>query len=348
MQKEKMLSASDLSLFCYQLSLIFKSGIPILDGMEIFAKDMMDPRLKEVAQDMQQQLAQGYSLHSVIEKYKFFPVYLTSMVKIAEQTGNLQDELERLSDYYEQTDRLNNKIKSAVTYPLILLVLMAGVILFLVLKVLPMFHEILLSLGGDIPVSTKIMIDLANILKTYALAIIGILIIAIALLLYYFKSQKNIESGDKILFKLPWINATYKKIISARLANAMTMMLKAGSSFDEALDMSKKSVGNAYVESLLEAARLNIINGSDPVKELDNLGIFPVLFMKMLKIGHMTGELESSLSKISVIYDKEVEKSLSKITTMIEPALVTILSLIIGVVLFTVMLPLINIIAAIG
>ena len=211
-----------------------------------------------------------------------------------------------------------------------------------------MFHEILLSLGGDIPVSTKIMIDLANILKTYALAIIGVLIVAIALLLYYFKSQKNIESGDKILFKLPWINATYKKIISARLANAMTMMLKAGSSFDEALDMSKKSVGNAYVESLLEAARLNIINGSDPVKELDNLGIFPVLFMKMLKIGHMTGELESSLSKISVIYDKEVEKSLSKITTMIEPALVTILSLIIGVMLFTVMLPLINIIAAIG
>ena len=126
------------------------------------------------------------------------------------------------------------------------------------------------------------------------------------------------------------------------------MMLKAGSSFDEALDMSKRSVGNAYVESLLEAARLNIINGSDPVKELDNLGIFPVLFMKMLKIGHMTGELESSLSKISVIYDKEVEKSLSKITTMIEPALVTILSLIIGVMLFTVMLPLINIIAAIG
>jgi type IV pilus assembly protein PilC len=125
-------------------------------------------------------------------------------------------------------------------------------------------------------------------------------------------------------------------------------MLKAGSSFDEALDMSKKSVGNAYVESLLEAARLNIINGSDPVKELDNLGIFPVLFMKMLKIGNMTGELESSLSKISVIYDKEVEKSLSKITTMIEPALVTILSLIIGVMLFTVMLPLINIIAAIG
>ena len=202
--------------------------------------------------------------------------------------------------------------------------------------------------GGDIPVSTKIMIDLANILKTYALAIIGVLIIAIALLLYYFKSQKNIETGDKILFKLPWINTTYKKIISARLANAMTMMLKAGSSFDEALDMSKKSVGNAYVESLLEAARLNIINGSDPVKELDNLGIFPVLFMKMLKIGHMTGELESSLSKISVIYDKEVEKSLSKITTMIEPALVTILSLIIGVMLFTVMLPLINIIAAIG
>lgn len=348
MKNEKILGASDLSLFCYQLSLIFKSGIPILDGMEIFSKDIADPRLKEVAEDMKVQLAEGYSLYSVLEKYKFFPVYLSSMVKIAEQTGNLQEELERLSDYYEQTDKLNNKIKSAVTYPFILLLLMAGVILFLVLKVLPMFHEILLSLGGDIPVSTKIMIDLANILKNYALAIVGVLIFAISVLLYYFRSQKNIASGDKILFKLPWINSTYKKIISARLANAMTMMLKAGASLDEALDLAKKSVENVYVETMLETARENIIKGEDPVKELENIDVFPVLFIKMLKIGHMTGEIESSLSKISVIYDKEVEKSLSNITTMIEPALVTILSLIIGVMLFTVMLPLINIIAAIG
>lgn len=348
MLSEKMLSASDLSLFCYQLSLIFKSGVPLLEGMEIFSKDIMDPRIKVVANDMHEQLAQGYSVYSVIEKYPFFPVYLSSMIKIAEQTGNLQDELERLSDYYEQTDKLNNKIKSAVTYPLILLILMAGVILFLVLKILPMFHEILLSLGGDIPISTKIMMDLAMILKNYALAIVIIFIVVLAGAIYYLKNPKTSSNADKLKFNLPWINVTYRKIVSARFATAMAMMLKAGASFDDALEMSKYAVGNAYIESLLESARLKIIAGANPVEELEKLNIFPVLFIKMLKIGHMTGELESSLTKISGIYDKEVEKSFAKMTTLIEPVLVTILSLIIGIMLFTVMLPLINIIAVIG
>ena len=348
MLNEKMLSASDLSLFCYQLSLIFKSGIPLLEGMEIFSKDITDPRLKIVANDMHEELAKGYSVYSVIEKYPFFPVYLGSMIKIAEQTGNLQDELERLSEYYEQTDRLNNKIKSAVTYPLILLILMAGVILFLVLKVLPMFHEILLSLGGDIPMSTKIMIDLAMIMKNYAIAIFIVFIVVLIGVIYYLKSPSKASSADKLKFNLPWINVTYKKIISARFATAMAMMLKAGASFDDALGMSRYAVGNAYIEDLIESARLKIIEGANPVAELEKLDIFPILFMKMLKIGHMTGELESSLTKISGIYDKEVEKSFAKMTSLIEPVLVTILSLIIGIMLFTVMLPLINIIAVIG
>lgn len=346
--KETKFKKSELSLFCYQLSLILKSGLPLVEAMEIMESETSDTGLNEIVKQMNVDIGEGCGIYEAVSKHEGFPKYFLGMVDIAERTGNLQEELERLSDYYEESEKMSQRLRNAVTYPLILLLMMTMVIVFLVLKVLPMFQDILRSVGGNVPESTKTIINIGVGLQRYFMGIAGIVILAILLGIAYFRSPSGRTGFSRMKLSLPYIKDLYRKIISARFSKSMAMLMKGGISFDDSMAMIISAMDNPYVEEKLRKSNEEIIEGKDIMEVFEKLDVFPTLFIKLMKVGHKTGEMENSMEKIAGIYDLEVEKSLNRVTSSIEPILVIILSVVVGIILLTVMVPLINIISNIG
>ena len=340
------LSAGDLSLFCYQLSLIFKSGIPFLEGMHLFAEEMSDARFKRLSQSIYQDILAGFGLHASLEKYRVFPPYLVSMIHMADVAGTLDSELERLSAYYDKLDKLKRRVQNAVTYPVILSVLMGGIILLLILRILPMFHEILVSAGGDIPPATQLLLDFSKTVRSRSPVILSVIAVLAAAGILFVRTRAGREKWDECKMKAPFMKNIPQKMVAARFSMGMSMLLKGGMAFDDALGMVYGIIGNTYAARRIEACQKDIRSGAEPADALDRVGIFPALFVKMLHMGYKTGELEKTMDKLADIYENEADRYMSRITSAIEPVLVIILSLVVGIILLAVMLPLISIMSS--
>jgi type IV pilus assembly protein PilC len=338
----------ELSLFCYQMSIILRSGIQISEGLTMLSDEVSDKHLRDALESMSRDIENGYSFYSSIENQDIFPGYMKAMVMIGEKTGSLDNVMDYLSHYFERNDRLNQKIKSAVTYPLILAGLMAGIILLLILKVLPMFNDILEAVGGEMPSVTKVMLDISIGIKDNLLIIFGILVVLMVIVYFIIKTPFGRNRMDILRINLPFVGGISKKIYAARFSMVMSLLVKSGIDHDDALDMVKDVIGNDYAAAKITECREMILVGKDIREAYSQVGIFPGLFLKMINIGYRTGEMDSMMSKISKIYENDVDNSLNRAASVIEPALVIVLSLVIGVILLTVMLPLINIMSSIG
>ena len=232
-------------------------------------------------------------------------------------------------------------MSNAVIYPVILTGLMLVVITFLVVKVIPMFSEIIDSIGADIPNTTAVLISIGLGLKNYGLFII--ILLAGLFICGYIYTKK---STDAWKYNMPFIGNVTKKIFSEKFAMGMSMLMAGGYSFDDALALYTNSIESKFALEKLKKAQENILEGNDVTQEITKVGLFPALFTKMIGIGYKTGEIESSLKKVASVYKLEVEKTMDKVTSSIEPMLIIILSLLVGVILFTVMTPLISIISS--
>lgn len=347
MQNQSLTSA-ELSIFCYQFSVVFKAGIPYLEGLQLLAGDVFDGRMKRVVVDISKDVDSGKLLYEAIANRNVFPEYMVSMLKIAENTGRVGDVFEQLSNYYEQNDQLRQKVRNAFTYPVVLIGLMTAVILLLILKVLPIFHDILKSVGGSVPSATQFVLDFSQVLQNSFMMIIGIILILACYMVLLFKTDFLSSSKDKALLSWPILKKVYKKSILVKFSNALSILTKSGMSIQTSLDLVIPLMGNSIVAEKLMGVNQKIEEGVAFEVALRETELFPELFLKMVTLGIKTGELDQMLEKVSDVYDKELSRTLHRMTVSIEPTLVIILSVIVGAILLLVMLPLINIMSSIG
>jgi type IV pilus assembly protein PilC len=340
--------AQELSLFCYQMSIVLRSGIQFSEGVTMIAEEISDKRLKKALDAIGEDLGNGNTFYSSVEKHDIFPKYMKAMIKIGETTGSLDNIMEYLSNYFERNEKLSKKIKSAVIYPFILLGLMTGIILLLVLKVLPMFDDILANVGGEMPGITKAMLNMSVAIKNYMVIILIIIALIVFAIYFYVRTPAGRKYMDKLRFNMPIVKNITKKIYGARFSMVMSILIKSGIEHSEALDMVKEVVGNSYAAGKIEECKKMIEEGKDIKDAYAHTGIFSRIFVKMISIGYKTGDMDNMMLKITGVYESEVDNSLNKATSVIEPVLVIILSLVVGVILLTVMLPLINIMSSIG
>lgn len=343
-----VLKNSELSIFCYQLALILKSGIPLTEGMKLIEEEMTNPRLKLAVADIHDSVKGGMQLNAALSNQSIFPTFLLNMAKIGETSGKLDEVMDYLYQYYEKADKLNRKIKNAITYPLILAGLMAGVILLLIVKILPMFNDILNSVGGEMPGVTRVMMSISQYIKDYLLVIFLVIFVIAAAIYFFSRSTKGKLYFDKFKINSKLTRNIFQKIYVTKFSMSMALILKSGSSMEEALGMVYDIAENSYVSAKILECRQSLKNGDDESLAISTIGIFPKLFIKMMNIGYKTGELDDMMSKLSVIYENEVDNALQKLTSAIEPILVIVLSAIVGIILLTVMLPLISIMSSIG
>ncbi|MGI6627014.1 MAG: type II secretion system F family protein [Bacillota bacterium] len=339
-------TSSQLAWFCYQFGLALKAGLPAVEAISLIGEG--DWRFGEILSHIAEDIDEGMRLHQAMGKQNIFPPYLVNMVKIGEATGTLDKAMESLAAYYEREHNLRNAIKDALTYPLILICMVSVVVLVLTSKILPIFNDILISIGAEMPGITRALMHAGFFIGNNLLWLAGTFL---ALILAAWAWNLTPE-GKKKLARLKVESGIsgriFQKIYTARVAAVMSHVLESGLSMDNALEMSAEVVGNEYMAERIKFCRQKNQEEMDLTKCFDLAGVFPREFVNMIRVGHKTGNIHSMARKIAGTYEEEVDKSLQGIVSTIEPSLVVILSVVIGIVLITVMLPLMQIMSSMG
>ena len=344
----QMLTPNELSTFCSQVAMILKSGIPVAEGISIMYEDTENAQGREIMKGILDHVEVGEPLYAALEATGRFPKYMRDMVEIGEQSGKLDEVLDSLVDYYEREETISSSIRSAVTYPMVMIVMMILVIGVLVVKVLPIFNQVFAQLGSELTGFSRAVMDFGSGLGKYSAVIVGV-VAALAVLFFVLRSTK---AGRELLgrFKASFFvtRRLAAKIASGRFASAMAMMLASGMDTDKALDMVERLVDNPVIHEKITRCRQLVAEGSSFSEALAKTEIFTGVYARMVSIGFKTGAADAVMKKLADGYEKEVDAQISGMISILEPTLVAVLSVIVGMILLSVMLPLMGIMSSIG
>jgi len=330
----------DLVVFSRQLATLIDSGVSLITGLNILNDQVENPYLKKIIFNIKNDIEAGNSLSAAFSKYpEAFPPIFSNMIKAGESSGSLNEILDRVADYLERTENLRRKIKSSLTYP-ILIVGMAGLIVaFLMLKVVPTFKNIFMSLGGDLPAPTQLLITASDVsVKFFPFIAIGLVIIVISINKYINTEQGRINF-DNFKLRLPVFGPIINKISISRFTRTLATLVKSGVSILDAFEIAGRVSGNKIIEIATDQIRVNMRAGETISEPMEQTGKFPPFVVKMVAVGEQTGELERMLTKISDYYENQVNDSLNEMTSLIEPLIITFLGVTIGFIVVAMFLP---------
>lgn len=344
---KKLLPPGETATFCRQMSLIMEAGIPIYDGIESLVESIEDGKSKKLFEGIHKEVRETGSLYKGTKAAGFFPEYMVNMIRIGEETGKLDDILQSLAIYYEREDKTKKTIKSAISYPIILVCMMAAVILVLVTKVMPIFEEIFLSLGTGMSKTGANIMNLGFVIGNVSLVIIAVILIGIIICVVFSKTG-NSDKIMKIITVIPGVKKLNKNLSSGRFAAVMGMMLSSGYSLERALEMAPDIVDDKEVRGKIVKCEELVKDGESFPEALSKINLFTKMQSRIISVGFKAGKLDVVMEQISTQYEEEVEEGIDKTVGYIEPCLVAVLSLVIGGILISVMLPLATIMSSIG
>ncbi|HHI78463.1 MAG TPA: type II secretion system F family protein [Planctomycetes bacterium] len=330
----------DVVLFTRQLSTMLSAGIPMLESLEILADQTEHPGFKRALKGVVEDVRTGQDFSNACAKYPacFSDIYV-SMIRAGEVSGQIDVILERLAEYVEAAQRLKNEIKSAMTYPVISLVLVIGIAAFLMIGIVPQFKPVFESLEVDLPGLTQVVMDAAFFCKNNWYLMLGGGVAAFFALLAYKKTPKGAYVMDSFMLKMPIFGPLFQKVAIARFSRTFSTLIKSGVPILAAMEIVSDTAGNRVIKEAVENAKESVKQGdtlSDPLAESP---IFPPMVTKMIGIGERSGSLETLLEKIAVFYDEQVETSVKSLTSMIEPIMIAFMGFIVGGIVLAVFLP---------
>jgi type IV pilus assembly protein PilC len=333
-----------ISIFCRQFATMVNSGLPILRALSILADQTDEKELQKVLIDVRTEVEQGSSLSNAMSKHpKAFNNLFISMVKAGEAGGVLDDVLLKLADTLETEVELRRQIKSAMTYPVVVLVLVLGIMAAMLLFIVPQFESIYADLGSKLPMPTQILLTASQILRKYWwLAIFGVPAFRFA-----FKRYKATDKGrarvDALKIRVPVFGPLFHKVALARFAATGGMLLRAGVPILQALDIVKETVNNRVLSAAVEDVKTSVREGESIAKPLGKHKVFPPMVVQMLAVGEETGAVDTMLDKISDFYNSEVSATVDALTSLIEPLLIAVIGGCVGAAVVALYMPMFNI-----
>lgn len=343
MAKHQTIPAAEVALFCEQVAMLLQAGIPLHDGIET-----LHEAYGGAFDTLSQTVLETGSLSQAAEKSGLFPRYCVSMLHIAEQTGNLEGVLNALAVYYRREEKLRASAKSAFLYPAVLVVLMAVVIGVLVVQVLPIFNEVLRGLGADLTPGAAAMMELGLQSGNVLLWVVGILLallIALAVWVRCGGGQRLLSAASRAL---PLFQKLRRHMVAERFAGVVSMMLSSGYPIGNALHMAADIAPDKEASAVVARCASLVEEGHGFGEALEKLHIFDPLEEKMLRTAGVAGQTDRVLADLAVRYEERLDESIGMAVSLIEPILVAVMTLAIGGVLLSVMLPLLSILSAIG
>lgn len=347
-KRGKVFSSEDISLFCSQVALILKSAIPLADGIGAIKESVADETAAKMIDSLEKAVVQGIPFYEALKECGRFPDYMINMVEIGEKAGKLEPVMESLEAYYEREDQLKKSVRSAIIYPFVLVVMMSVVIAVLVVNVLPVFNNVLNDLGGSLSDTTHLLMNISSNFGIAALIILLVLIVLFVVGIISSKTKSGNQFFGKLFDRFGSKKGLAAKISSARFASVMAMMLSSGYSVDEAFKLIPNIITNQNIKEKVTRCAELMENGASMTAAIEEVRLFPGVYGRMVGIGAKTGNLDSVMEKMAGLYEEEVDASVNRLVAIIEPILVGILSVVIGAILLSVMLPLMGVMSSIG
>ena len=344
----KQLDGPYLSSFCMEMSLCLKAGISLNEGIFMLAADETDKDLKDMLNGLYEKMDGGSTLEDAMKEAGCFPNYVIDMVEIGTKTGRLESVMKALSDYYIRQEQITRSIKNAVVYPFVLTFMLLLVIGVLIIKVLPIFNDVFNELGAEMSSVAVTIMNIGTGITKYAAVILAVVVVFVvvaaiistvpSLTMKFVNTWNKITSNRKIS----------KEISSARFASGMAMTLASGLDTDESLDMVERITGNPVMLARIQKCRELMKSGELFVDAVAKTEIFPSLYCRMLSIGFKTGTADSVMEEIARRSEADVDEDIESVINKVEPTLVIIMSIVVGLILLSVMLPLMSIMTTIG
>ncbi len=339
----RRIKAEDLVVFSRQLSTLVNSGIPLSQSIRVLADQAENPKFKNVLYSVNDDIETGLSLSEAFARHpKVFSSLYINMVRAGESSGTLDAILDRLASYLEKTQALNRKVRTALVYPIVVSAMALAITTGLILFVVPTFKNIFATLGGTLPLPTRILILISDTLKKYFFIILGFSVGAYFLLRQFIQTEFGRFHFDKTMLKLPVFGILFQKVAISKFSRTLSTLIKSGVPILTALDIVSKTAGNKVIEKTIEASGKNVREGEPFSAPLERSGLFPPMVVRMISVGEKTGELEKMLAKIADFYDEQVDAAVSGLTAIIEPLIIAFLGLVIGFIVLAMFLPILK------
>ncbi len=340
------LSSAELSNFCGQVALILEAGLPLYDGMETLAGADSGSANADVYAAASKGVTETGSLYDAIKDDQRWPKYLVEMVGIGERSGQLDQVMRGLEAYYAREDRIRSSISSAVTYPLVLGVMLIVIVLILLWKVLPVFRRVLNSMGVGLTESGSLLMRLGVSVGWIILALVALIVIAVVVGVVLMRTKHREKVMNLVQRILPALQRLNKKLSASRVASVLSMMLSGGFPTDEALEMTSNVLDDRDAAQKVKDIRAKLESGSTFAEAVTSTNLFDDLHNRMITMGSATGQEDQVLGKLASLYEEQVEDGITRLVAIIEPTLVALLSVVIGAVLLSVMLPMAGILTS--
>lgn len=340
----KPVKSQDFVMFCRQLATLLKAGTPIADSIRILSDQVSSKALQKALNEVHRDIISGTAFSDACKKFpKIFDKVFINMILAGETSGDLERVMDQLAIFYEKEHKIHGKVKSAMMYPIVVSIVAVIVVVILLTKVLPSLLDNLLSVGGEIPLPTKMVMALSDFMINYWY----ILVLAVILLSIAFIAIKRNPKGqymlDLVKLKIPVFGALAQKQIIARISRTMASLFASSVPVLQILRMSGEVSGNKVYEKVLDESRESLRRGASLSLPLAQSWVFPSLVSHMVAIGEETGQLDTMLEKIADFYEEEVEQLASRLSTVIEPLMIAILGIIVGTIVLAAMMPMFSI-----
>jgi len=342
--KKAKLSLDELSVICEQLALILRAGLPLHDGVEALADPYQDTRHAESFAALSQKVVETGSLYTGMQHAGVFPPYLMEMTGIGEKTGELQKVMEQMAAYYEREAKIKRAIQNAITYPLLLIVMMAGLITVLIVQVLPVLEDVMRGMGLGMDSAYGGWMSVGANLGKGILIVTGVLIVIALVMVLVLKNSANSSARQWIFRVISPLRRMNSKLYASRFAANMGMMLGNGYPLDESLGLIHGIITDDEIRARVNQCREGMQEeGMSFPEAVEKIGLFEKLHCRMIKVGFQAGQTERVMNRLAGIYEEEMDDAIQRIVSIIEPSLVALMSIIIGAILLSVMLPLLSI-----
>ena len=337
----KKITEKDLALFSRQLSTMLKAGVPLMQSFDIVGKGHANPSMARLMNDIRADVETGTSLNQAFRKYPlYFDPLFCNLVAAGEQAGILETLLDRLATYQEKTIALKGKIKKAMFYPVMIILVAILVTAVIMIFVIPSFKSVFTSFGADLPAPTLMVIAMSDFMVAYWYVVCGIVFGGVYFLLQAWRRSPKVKAAvDRALLKLPVLGEMLQKASIARWSRTLATTFAAGVPLVEALDSVGPAAGNWVYKEATKQVQNEVNVGTSLAQSMQNTGVFPNMAIQMTSIGEESGSLDSMLSKVADYYEREVDETVDALASLLEPMIMVILGVVVGGIVIAIYLP---------
>ncbi len=337
----RKIKVKEISIFCRQMYTMLDAGVPLINALNLMSTQVTNKHLVEIVKELEEDVRKGEMLSNSMRKFpEAFPTLLTSMVESGEASGNLDEMFLRMSTHFEKENKINNKVKAAMIYPIILAIVGVAALIVVMTFVMPTFVSLFDSSGAELPVATRMLIGISDFMAKHFIIVLGILIAIVVGIVIFSKTESGIYFFAKLKITFPLIRDLNRKMIVSRFTRTLSTLLASGVSLVESLPIVSAVLNNVIAEDEVLKIRERVVKGEGLSTPIEDCELFPPMLSSMVRIGEESGALDDMLNKTADFYDEEVEQAIQTLTSMLEPIMIIIMGLVVGFMVIALMLPL--------